>query len=37
MRSIESIDSDQQWITLEDYCLERDLLLDQLSVQVGGL
>ena len=26
--SIEFVDSDQKWITLEDYCLERDLLLD---------
>ncbi len=24
----ESLDSDQQWITLEDYCLERELVLD---------
>ena len=22
-------ESDQEWMTLEDYCLERDLLLDQ--------
>ena len=25
----ESFQSDQEWMTLEDYCLERDLLLDQ--------
>ena len=25
----EFFESDQEWMTLEDYCLERDLLLDQ--------
>ena len=30
-------ESDQEWMTLEDYCLERDLLLDQtqLIVQIA--
>lgn len=25
---VEFFESDQEWMTLEDYCLERDLLLD---------
>ena len=33
----ESVDSDQQWITLEDYCLERDLLLDHSQLIKEGL
>ena len=30
-------DSDQEWITLEDYCLERDLLLDHSQLIKEGL
>ena len=33
----ESVDSDQQWITLEDYCLERDLLMDHSQLIKEGL
>ena len=33
----ESIDSDQEWMTLEDYCLERDLLLDHSQLVREGL
>jgi len=35
--SIEFVDSDQKWITLEDYCLERDLLLDHSQLIKEGL
>ena len=34
---IEFFESDQQWMTLEDYCLERDLLLDQSQLIKEGL
>ena len=30
----EFFESDQEWMTLEDYCLERDLLLDQTRMAV---
>ena len=30
-------ESDQEWMTLEDYCLERDLLLDQTQLIREGL
>ena len=33
----EFIDSDHEWITLEDYCLERDLLLDHSQLIKEGL
>jgi len=33
----ESIDSDRDWITLEDYCLERDLVLDHSQLIKEGL
>ena len=33
----ESADSDQQWITLEDYCVERDLVLDHSQLIKEGL
>ena len=29
-------ESDQEWMTLEDYCLERDLLLDQTQLITEG-
>jgi hypothetical protein len=34
---IEFFESDQGWMTLEDYCLERDLLLDQSQLIKEGL
>ena len=34
---IEFFESDQEWMTLEDYCLERDLLLDQTQLIKEGL
>ncbi len=33
----ESVDSDPEWITLEDYCLERELLLDHSQLIKEGL
>jgi len=33
----ESVDSDHEWISLEDYCLERDLLLDHPQLIKEGL
>ena len=33
----ESVDSDHEWITLEDYCLERELLLDHSQLIKEGL
>lgn len=29
-------ESEQEWMTLEDYCLERDLLLDQSQLIKAG-
>ena len=33
----EFFQSDQEWMTLEDYCLERDLLLDHPQLIKEGL
>lgn len=33
----EYFESDQEWMTLEDYCLEQDLLLDQTQLIKEGL
>ena len=32
----EFFESDQEWMTLEDYCLERDLLLNQTQLISEG-
>ncbi len=34
---VEFFESEQEWMTLEDYCLERDLLLDQTQLIKEGL
>jgi hypothetical protein len=34
---MEFLESDQEWMTLEDYCLERDLLLDHPQLIKEGL